>query len=186
VSGLVPRHGLSRNTKRLVFDALFQRQQGKCFICGISQDEILERYRERYERMRQDMEGLPAGHPARAWYQKKIDEGPAPVHRKLHIDHCHWTGRIRGLLCETCNLLLGNVENYGFQEKPEGWPEEDFTRTLESAGRWIEKYQERLFAYMQYERWLPTKDIVFHLQEVSRSWAETLELRHKSGTVLQK
>ena len=28
-----------------------------------------------------------------------------------HIDHCHVTGQVRGLLCRQCNLSLGNIED---------------------------------------------------------------------------
>lgn len=29
----------------------------------------------------------------------------------LHIDHCHSTGVVRGLLCHHCNLMLGNAHD---------------------------------------------------------------------------
>jgi hypothetical protein len=32
--------------------------------------------------------------------------------KRLVIDHDHETGVIRGLLCDRCNVVLGNVENW--------------------------------------------------------------------------
>ena len=38
--------------------------------------------------------------------------GKPPNKRRLHIDHCHETGRIRGLLCTGCNTRLGWYEAF--------------------------------------------------------------------------
>lgn len=32
-------------------------------------------------------------------------------HQGLYIDHCHETGKVRGLLCANCNKLLGNAKD---------------------------------------------------------------------------
>lgn len=31
--------------------------------------------------------------------------------RKLFVDHCHETGKIRGLLCQSCNTMIGTAKD---------------------------------------------------------------------------
>jgi hypothetical protein len=47
----------------------------------------------------------------------------------LAVDHCHSTGKVRGLLCRNCNLMIGFAK--------------DNKELLSSAIRYLEKYKEK-------------------------------------------
>ena len=44
-----------------------------------------------------------------------------PKYRAMNIDHDHKTGKVRGLLCDGCNLSLGHIEREGFAEKAKAY-----------------------------------------------------------------
>lgn len=62
------------------YDQMFKAQGGLCAICRGPQKQ------------------------KNHWVKDRDEQNP------LAIDHCHKTGKIRGLLCFSCNIILGHVE----------------------------------------------------------------------------
>lgn len=55
------------------------------------------------------------------WYEQTLakQNGTCAICKKAHksgcrlsVDHCHTTGRVRGLLCKRCNALVEKFEAY--------------------------------------------------------------------------
>lgn len=56
-----------------------------------------------------DYDRLHAAQSGKCW----ICETPETSTGTLHVDHCHDTGEVRGLLCGNCNRALGLIQSRG-------------------------------------------------------------------------
>jgi len=94
----------------------FSGRNYRCIAC-VKASPRSDNYRVRFERELKKKYGISAEDWARAFnrqdglcavcHQKLIDDG----RNGLHTDHCHRTGRFRGLLCGACNLAAGALKD---------------------------------------------------------------------------
>jgi hypothetical protein len=75
-------------------------------------DKYREMNRVRHKQVKRPDRSRPAIPIAVFNEMKKAQRGRCAIcrrtsKRELHIDHCHKTGKVRGLLCSACNPALG-------------------------------------------------------------------------------
>lgn len=65
---------------------------------------------EQYEALLHSQGGL-CRRPERRRYGSRYREGLSGHTTRLHVDHDHKSGRVRGLLCHACNAALGLLDD---------------------------------------------------------------------------
>ena len=88
-------------------DCQRERSKGRTNFKKYTSEELRERHLrltyglslEDYDKLLEKQENLCA-----------ICKKPNTSKRPFHVDHCHTTKKVRGLLCITCNTMLGRIE----------------------------------------------------------------------------
>jgi recombination endonuclease VII len=123
----VARNNRRRDDKELTLtmsDSIPQKAPMACKVCGETDLDLLMTLRFRGTEIRKERIckschlmrlRLRQYHLSMEQYQAMEDRqsnlcaicGKPPKGRVLHIDHCHRSGKVRALLCGSCNMILG-------------------------------------------------------------------------------
>lgn len=123
MSGKIVKKCYSCSEVKFLEDYHFDRRrkdqrQARCKQC--QNEEMLKRYKKDPDKKRdknlkklygislQDYNLLKESQNNRC---KICERHEKEFYHKLAVDHCHKTGRIRGLLCTNCNIGLGNFNH---------------------------------------------------------------------------
>ena len=95
----------------------------RCVRCKAAHSEYGRRWRAKYpthakhHQLRSDFKISYDDYVSMQAHQNGVCAicGRGPIVRRLAVDHCHKTGRIRGLLCGRCNGPLGWYEQHAQQ-----------------------------------------------------------------------
>lgn len=84
--------------KRLLYNPTARRIEGLKYLYNITESVMQQMYEDQKESCAicKTSISLLAG---------KTKKG------KAHVDHCHTTGKVRGLLCTKCNTMLGMADD---------------------------------------------------------------------------
>lgn len=72
----------------------------------IRQAKLDEHLRRKYGLERADFDRMVVEQGNRCRICRREPNGNGH-HARLHVDHCHTSGRVRGLLCSNCNTMIG-------------------------------------------------------------------------------
>lgn len=74
----------------------------------IRRAKLDDHYRRKYGLERGEMERMLAAQDGKCLIcAREPDPNAKPQYRRLHVDHCHTSGKVRGLLCGNCNTMIG-------------------------------------------------------------------------------
>ena len=90
-------------------DTGFRKHRGSCKKCCRKKGRAYETPEQKKDYALRSKYGITL-----AQYEQMLEEQRGQCficssEQKLFVDHCHTTGRVRGLLCHHCNLVLGHA-----------------------------------------------------------------------------